>query len=102
MPQGKPFVLRAIETFDGARTKKYNVYVDGTLVKTQLVPRAETGTGIKVYDLLVDDPAVLDNDGNVRVKFEYPLDASGFFDPSIADLWVLAVGDDTQAPDVRR
>jgi len=100
VPQGKPFVLRAIETFDGARTKKYNVYVDGTLVKTQLVPRAETGTGIKVYDLLVDDPAVLANDGNVRVKFEYPLDASGFFDPSIADLWVLAVGDDAQAPDV--
>ncbi len=96
----QPFVLRDIETFDGARTKKYHVYVDDTLVKTQLVPRTETGEGIKVYDLLVDDPAVLDNDGNVRVKFEYPLDASGFFDPSIADLWVLGVGDDTQAPDV--
>jgi hypothetical protein len=97
---GEPFVLRNIETFDGVRTKKYNVYVDDRLVKTQLVPRTETGTGIKVYDLLVDDPAVLDNDGNVRVKFEYPLDASGFFDPSIADLWVLGVPDDGQAPDV--
>ena len=96
----KPFVLRNIETFDGARTKKYHVYVDDTLVKTQLVPRTETGAGIKVYDLLVDDPAVLANDGNVRVKFEYPLDASGFFDPSIADLWVLGVPADTQAPDV--
>ncbi|GAA4702720.1 family 78 glycoside hydrolase catalytic domain [Nocardioides conyzicola] len=97
---GQPFVLRDIETFDGARTKKYHVYVDDTLVKTQLVPRTETGAGIKVYDLLVDDPAVLDNDGNVRIKFEYPMDASGFFDPSIADLWVLGVPADTQAPDV--
>ncbi|WP_081795008.1 family 78 glycoside hydrolase catalytic domain [Nocardioides sp. URHA0020] len=96
----QPFVLRAVETFDGARTKKYHVYVDGTLVKTQLVPRTETGTGTKVYDLLVDDPAVLANDGNVRVKFEYPTDASGFYDPSIADLWVLPVAGDTQAPDV--
>jgi alpha-L-rhamnosidase len=101
VPPGQPFVLRDIETFDGARTKKYNVYVDGTLVKTQLVPRTETGQGTKTYDALIDDPAVLEGDGgSVRVKFEYPLDASGFFDPSIADLWVLGVGDDAQAPDV--
>jgi hypothetical protein len=101
VPVGKPFVLRDIETFDGARTKKYNIYVDGTLVKTQLVPRTESGQGTKTYDALIDAPAVLDGDGgSVRVKFEYPLDASGFFDPSIADLWVLGVGDDAQAPDV--
>jgi hypothetical protein len=96
----KPFVLRDIETFDGAKTKKYHVYVDDTLVKTQLVPRTEGGQGTKVYDLLVDDPAVLANDGNVRIKFEFPADASGFYDPSIADLWVLGVPDDNQAPDV--
>ncbi|WP_134740973.1 family 78 glycoside hydrolase catalytic domain [Nocardioides sp. 503] len=100
VPAGQPFVLRDIETFDGARTKKYHVYVDDVLVKTQLVPRSEGGAGTKVYDALVDDPAVLDNDGSVRVRFEYPTDASGFFDPSIADLWVLPVPADTQAPDV--
>jgi alpha-L-rhamnosidase len=101
VPDGKPFVLRDIETFDAARTKKYNVYVDGTLVKTQLVPRAESGQGTKTYDALIEDPAVLAGDGgSVRIKFEYPLDASGFFDPSIADLWVMGIGDDTQAPDV--
>jgi len=101
VPDGKPFVLRDIETFDAARTKKYNVYVNGTQVLTQLVPRTESGMGTKTYDALIDDPAVLAGDGgSVRVKFEYPLDASGFFDPSIADLWVLGVGDDTQAPDV--
>ncbi len=101
VPAGKPFVLRDIETFDAARTKKYNVYVDGTQVLTQLVPRTESGQGTKTYDALIDDPDVLNGDGgSVRVKFEYPLDASGFFDPSIADLWVLGVGDDHQAPDV--
>jgi hypothetical protein len=101
VPDGTPFVLRNIETFDGARTKKYHVYVDDTLVKTQLVPRAETGQGTKVYDALIDDPAVLAGDGgSVRIKFEFPTDAGGFFDPSIADLWVMGVGADTQAPDV--
>ncbi|MBM7518695.1 family 78 glycoside hydrolase catalytic domain [Nocardioides nitrophenolicus] len=100
VPAGEPFVIRNLETYDGARTKKYNVYVDGVLVKTQLVPRSEPGAGIKVYDLLVDDPAVLPADGTARIKYEYPLDASGYFDPSIADMWVLPLGDDTRAPDV--
>ncbi|WP_193607907.1 family 78 glycoside hydrolase catalytic domain [Nocardioides lijunqiniae] len=100
VPAGQPFVLRNIETFDGARTKKYHVYVDDVLVKTQLVPRTEGGAGTKVYDALVDDPSVLAADGDVRVRFEYPTDASGFFDPSIADLWVLPVPADAQAPDV--
>ncbi|WP_340539782.1 family 78 glycoside hydrolase catalytic domain [Nocardioides sp. GXZ039] len=100
VPAGQPFVLRNIETFDGARTKKYHVYVDDVQVRTQLVPRAASGAGTVTYDALIDDPAVLDNDGNVRIKFEYPTDAAGFFDPSIADLWVLGVPADTQAPDV--
>jgi hypothetical protein len=100
VPAGEPFVLRNIETYDGARTKKYNVYVDDVLVKTQLVPRTEPGMGIKVYDALISDPDVIDNDGSVRIKYEYPMDAGGFFDPSIADSWVLAVPADTQAPDV--
>jgi alpha-L-rhamnosidase len=100
VPAGEPFLLRSIETYDGARTKKYHVYVDDVLVKTQLVPRAEGGHGIKVYDALIDGAAVLANDGNVRVKFEFPPDASGFGDPSLADTWVLAVPEDTQAPDV--
>ncbi|WP_244930969.1 family 78 glycoside hydrolase catalytic domain [Nocardioides sp. W7] len=100
VPQGEPFILRNVETFDAARSKKYDVFVDGVRVKTQLVPRTEGGQGIKVYDALVDDPAVLENDGNVRIRYEYPLDAAGFHDPSIADTWVLEVPGDTQAPDV--
>lgn len=99
VPAGQAFVLRAVETFDGPRTKKYHVYVDDVRVRTQLVPRAETGAGSTVYDALVDRPD-LTGDGSVRVRFEYPVDAAGFFDPSLADLWVLPVPADTQAPDV--
>ena len=95
---GEPFMLRNRETFDGARTKKYNIYVDDTLVKTYMLKRTETGQGTKTYQTVIDDPAVLANDGTVRIKYEYPLDASGYFDPSIADSWVLPVPDDSLAP----
>ncbi|MCX4538928.1 family 78 glycoside hydrolase catalytic domain (plasmid) [Streptomyces sp. NBC_00841] len=95
---GKPFMLRNRETFDGARTKKYNIYVDDTLVKTYMLKRTETGMGTKTYQTVIDDPAAIDNDGTVRIKYEFPLDASGYFDPSIADSWVLPVSDDSLAP----
>jgi hypothetical protein len=100
VPEGKPFLLRGVETFDKAVTKDYDVYVDDVLVHTQLVPRTEGGQGIKVYDALIDHPSLADNDGNVRIRFEFPADGSSQGDPSIADLWVLAVPDDAQAPDV--
>ncbi|MBF6953139.1 hypothetical protein HN247_18830, partial [Acinetobacter baumannii] len=67
---------------------------------TQLVPRSEGGLGTKVYDVLVDHPSLAGNDGSVRLKFLYPVGADAFYDPSIADTWVLTVPDDTQAPDV--
>ncbi|TGN29926.1 family 78 glycoside hydrolase catalytic domain, partial [Aeromicrobium chenweiae] len=69
---GQPFLLRNRETFDGAKTKKYNIYVDDTLVTTYELPRAEEGIGTKTYQVLVDDPAVLANDGTVRIKYEFP------------------------------
>ncbi|WP_205472699.1 family 78 glycoside hydrolase catalytic domain [Nocardioides sp. SYSU D00038] len=102
VPAGEPFVLRSIETFDMPRTKKYHVWIDDVLEQTQVVPRSEPGVGTKVHDILVDTPAALAAaaDGEVRVKFEFPTDASGFFDPSLADTWVIAVPDDEQAPDV--
>lgn len=95
---GEPFILRNIETFDQARTKKYPVYVDGHLVRTQVVEHEAAGMGTQTYDLLVDDPQVLANDGTVRVKYEFPSGPERTFDPSIADLWVLAVGADDVAP----
>jgi alpha-L-rhamnosidase len=101
VPPGQPFVLRDIETFNGAYTKKYDVYVNDTLVKTQLVPRTDSGQGTKTYDARIDDPAILAGDGGtVRVKLVYPqTGASGFYDPSIADMWVMGVPADTHGPD---
>lgn len=100
VPAGEPFLLRSRETFDGPWTKRYHVYVDDVLVTTKVVPRAEGGQGWKPHSILVDDPAVLDNDGTVRVRFEYPADAeAGTYDPSLADTWVLAVPEDTVAPE---
>lgn len=95
---GEPFLIRNVETFDGAKSKKYNIWVDDTLVKTYELKQTTGGQTAKVYQTLVDEPAVLANDGTVRIKFEYPTDASGFYDPSIADSWVLPVTADAIAP----
>ncbi|QIK62470.1 family 78 glycoside hydrolase catalytic domain [Leucobacter viscericola] len=95
---GKPFLLRTLETYDGAHTKKYNIWVDGVLVRKVEIPRSEGGQGTKAHQVLIDDPSVLQNTGKVRIKFEYPSDASGFWDPSIADSWVLPVQADTTPP----
>ena len=75
VPAGEPFVLRGVETFDKAVTKDYDVYVDDVLVHTQLVPRTEGGQGIKVYDAVIDHPSLAGNDGNVRIRFEFPATA---------------------------
>jgi len=94
---GEPLVLQVRETFNTAVTKKYNVYVDDVLVDHRIL---SGGGAAKMYRFLVDDPEVLDHDGTVRVKFEYPLtDVTGFFDPSVADLWVTS-GADKTAPAV--
>lgn len=94
---GKPIVLQVRETFNTAVTKKYDIYVDDVLVDQRVLAGAAQA---KMYRLLVDDPTVLDHDGTVRVRFEYPLVGSaGFFDPSVADLWVSS-GADERAPAV--
>lgn len=94
---GEPIVLQVRETFNTAVTKKYNVYVDDVLVDHRIISGAAQA---KMYRILVDDPEVLDHEGKVRVKFEYPLTGvEGFFDPSIADLWVGS-GVDRRAPAV--
>ncbi len=97
---GQPFLLRNIETFDGAKTKKYNIWVDDTLVKTYLLKQTVGGQTTKTYQTVMDDPAAIaaTSDGKVRIKYDFPVDASGYFDPSIADSWVLPVPADTVAP----
>lgn len=94
VPAGEPFILRNVETFGATQSKKYRVYVDDRFVRTQVVAHHGSGAGTETYDLLVDDPEVLDNDGSVQIKYEFPADSNGFFDPSLADSWVLPVGGD--------
>ncbi|KAA1420726.1 Bacterial alpha-L-rhamnosidase [Mumia zhuanghuii] len=86
---GKAFVLRAVETYDKAQTKRYKVYVDGTEVLLRTHVRT-AGAGTETYEVVV--PAELAAaDGTVRVTFENQ-DDSAFYDPSIADVWTRPLG----------
>lgn len=87
VPVGEPFVVRAVETFDGARAKTYDVSADGVTVLEQRYVRTEAGTGTMTYQFLVDD-ADITTDGTVRLRFQ---DVDGGYDPSIADVWILPV-----------
>lgn len=81
------FVLRVIETYDRAQTKRYKVYVDGreALVRTF----SKGGGGTETYEHVI--PATFATSGRVRVRFENQ-DDPAFYDPSIADVWTYALG----------
>ncbi|QMW64879.1 family 78 glycoside hydrolase catalytic domain [Mumia sp. ZJ1417] len=86
---GKPFVLRAVETYDRAQTKRYKVYVDGEEVLLRTHQRT-VGAGTETHEVVV--PAALAAaDGTVRVKFENQ-DDPAYYDPSIADVWSRPLG----------
>ncbi|WP_308290241.1 family 78 glycoside hydrolase catalytic domain [Mumia sp. zg.B53] len=87
VPAGKAFVLRAVETYDGARRKTYDIVVDGVVVHSHDARRTEGGEGTQTYQVLVDRPD-LTADGTVRVRFQ---DTGADYDPSIADVWSLPV-----------
>jgi len=89
VPPGRPFVLRAVETYNQAQLKDYDVLVDGVLVHPRAYQRTAGGEGTVSYQILVDR-ADLTADGSVRVRFQE--DAEGRnYDPSIADVWSLPV-----------
>jgi alpha-L-rhamnosidase len=86
---GRPFVLRAVETYNQAQIKDYDILVDGVLVHSRAHQRTAGGEGTVSYQILVDR-AGLTTDGTVRVRFQE--DAEGRnYDPSIADVWTLPV-----------
>ena len=86
---GRPFVLRAVETYNQAQIKDYDVLVDGVLVHPRSYQRTAGGEGTVSYQILVDR-ADLTTDGTVRVRFQE--DAEGRnYDPSVADVWTLPV-----------
>ncbi|UPK75518.1 family 78 glycoside hydrolase catalytic domain [Nocardioidaceae bacterium SCSIO 66511] len=85
VPRDKPYAIRAIETFDGAKRKTYDVEADGKVVYAQDLARTESGEGTIAYQFVVDEPDA-SSDGTVRIRF---LDTEGDYDPSIADVWVV-------------
>ncbi|WP_205474060.1 Ig-like domain-containing protein [Nocardioides sp. SYSU D00038] len=103
VPTGEPFVLSMRETADTSvastvavvqtRPKVYRVLVDDVLVQQvrYLMPNeGVVGNTLANYQVLVDDPAALDadGDGKVTVKYLYNGPSDGFYDPSLTDVWV--------------
>jgi hypothetical protein len=84
---GKPFILRAVETYDRAQLKDYDVLVDGVIVHSRAYRRTAGGMGALSYQFVVDRPEATE-DGVVRVRFQ---DGGEGYDPSVADVWATPV-----------
>lgn len=87
VPTKGRFVVRIVETFDGARRKTYDVQVDGKVVHSVDLRRSEGGQGTITHQFVVD-PSAGTSDGTVRLRFQ---DTGADYDPSIADVWVMPV-----------
>ncbi|WP_022891047.1 family 78 glycoside hydrolase catalytic domain [Agromyces subbeticus] len=95
--QGQPFLIRARETYDKAQTKDYIITVDGTVVDNRTIVRTENTVGTMDYQVLVDDPALTDAT-SVTVRMQKTQTGQQLYDPSVADVWILPVAPDAQAP----
>ncbi|MGO4184271.1 family 78 glycoside hydrolase catalytic domain [Paenibacillus sp. TAF43_2] len=82
---GKPFIIRAIETYDRAQLKDYYVLVNGTKVLSRV--NEKDSRGIVTYQFVVDDIS-LTKDGKVTVRFQEDEEGRNY-DPSIADVWTM-------------
>ena len=94
--QGQPFVIQAVETFDQAQRKVYDIAVNGTVVQRRDYTRTATGVGLGTYQLLVDDPALLTG-GTVTIRFSNE-PSGAYYDPSLSDVWVTPAPADVTAP----
>ncbi|MFJ3891410.1 family 78 glycoside hydrolase catalytic domain [Streptomyces rubrogriseus] len=88
VPADGRFVVRIVETFDGARHKTYDVKIDGEVAHSVDLTRSEGGQGTITHQFVVA-PSASTSDGTVRLRFQ---DTGADYDPSIADVWVLPVG----------
>ncbi|MDR6319701.1 family 78 glycoside hydrolase catalytic domain [Actinoplanes couchii] len=86
---GRPFVLRAVETYNQPQTKDYDILIDGVPVHSRSHQRTTAGEGVVGYQILVDRPDLTTN-ATVRVRFQEDPDGRNY-DPSIADVWSLPV-----------
>ena len=87
VPANGKFLIRAIETFDGARRKTYDVQVDGEVVYEQDLVRSDSGEGTVAYQFVVDGEDQR-SEGTVRLRFQ---DVDGDYDPSVADVWAIPI-----------
>jgi hypothetical protein len=85
VPAGQAFVIRAIETYNMAQLKTYDVTLDGKLAVQRRFQRSEGGEGTVTYQFVVQ-PSADTADGTVRIRFQ---DIEGGYDPSIADIWTV-------------
>ncbi|MFI7394918.1 family 78 glycoside hydrolase catalytic domain [Streptomyces tendae] len=85
VPADGRFVVRIVETFDGARHKTYDVKIDGAVAHSVDLTRSEGGQGTLTHQFVVA-PSASTSDGTVRLRFR---DTGADYDPSIADVWVL-------------
>ena len=81
-------MIRAVETYDRAQTKRYKVYVDGQEVLHRTFEQGSGGT--VTYEFVV--PAALASAASVRIRFENQ-DDPAYYDPSIADVWTRPLTD---------
>ncbi|WP_411101008.1 family 78 glycoside hydrolase catalytic domain [Streptomyces sp. x-45] len=88
VPADGRFVVRIVETFDGARRKTYDVKIDGAVAHSVDLTRSEGDQGTLTHQFVVA-PSASTSDGTVRLRFQ---DTGADYDPSIADVWVLPVG----------
>ncbi len=88
VPTDDRFVVRIVETFDGARHKTYDVKIDGEVAHSVDLTRSEGGQGTITHQFVVA-PSASTSDGTVRLRFQ---DTGADYDPSIAEVWVLPVG----------
>ena len=87
VPATGRFVVRIVETFDGARRKTYDVLLDGKVAHSVDLTRTAGGEGTIVHQFVVD-PSAATADGTVRMRFQ---DTGADYDPSVADVWVVPV-----------
>ncbi len=84
VPAGADSVILDIrETCSGYYTKRYNIYIDGVLLKRH----TQTLTYASMYTVKASDLGSRTKDGKITIKFE--AGGSGIQNgPSVADIWV--------------
>lgn len=77
--------LEIRETYDGVRTRDYNIYLDGVLLEHY--SNTSTGAGAFIYTRTPTGLSSRTGDGKLTIKFEEENPAQNY-EASVADVWV--------------